>query len=111
MKRRGAAQGSEGEFGKFSIPNPPMYSTIMSVTIMSPLRGSDVVSSNNSMGGLYLDIALCALCADMVFFVLKNISKPNRHFLTRRPHYRKYKPRITNRAEKNQKMLEMSGKL
>lgn len=45
MKRRGAAQGSEGEFGKFSIPNPPMYSTIMLATIMSPLRGSDVVGT------------------------------------------------------------------
>lgn len=37
------------------------------------------------MGGLFLDIALCARCADMVFFVLKNTSRPNRHFLTQRP--------------------------
>ena len=66
---------------------------------MSPLRGFGVLSSNmfynnvtptgfyglsskNTMGGLCLKIALCALCAYIVPLAVKKTPRLNRHFLT-----------------------------
>jgi hypothetical protein len=72
MKRKGAAQGSEG--GKFSVPNPTWYTTIMSATILSPLRGSDVLSFINSKGGLMPRYRpLCPLRRHGVLCVKKHI--------------------------------------
>ena len=35
--------------------------------------------------GLNKDVALCALCADILPFAVKKTSRPNLHFLTQRP--------------------------
>jgi hypothetical protein len=50
---------------------------------MSPLRGSGVLSFNLSKGGLYLDIALCGLCADMETFAVKKHQGPTAIFNTK----------------------------
>jgi hypothetical protein len=49
---------------------------------MSPLRGSGVVSSNISKGGLKSDIVHCGLCTDIVFYAVKKASRPNCQIFT-----------------------------
>jgi hypothetical protein len=65
---------------------------------MSPLRGSDVLSSDLSKGGLYLDIALCGLCANIVFFAVKNIKAQPPFFNTKAAKVRKgaSQPNLSN---------------
>jgi len=66
--------------GWFSSLSGSYHRASLCSTIMSALRGSGVLSSNLSKGGLYLDIALCGLCANIVFFAVKKTQGPTAIF-------------------------------